>query len=460
MGRRDSTMTPRSSPASEALLCLDDVIELSPRLEPEPLVMLSPRSASRLHCQVDLFSAKCGQLKACRAQCESSAQEKISQVKTELRSSEVEKDLLKEKLQTAKGRDEQQQSEIEDLGRQLDSAHTDQAELMHTQKLAYDTLRVELAACELRESDAQAQMQQLHATHEVELRSLSDRSTHAMCELEIKETISADYAAASEQFVRVLESNKALSDRVDTQKERISQLDGQLAGSETSRMQVEQLIALQTSTIEQFQNLQQQLPAAGEASLELATLRGELAKVTEELAHAHGVSKALEAQLTSQSVLREQRACDNSVAEENEYRKTEVARLQDDLAKLQCTQVELENQLVEVPLLRTTIAELQTNKRELSEELLVLTRKNQELERHGLQLVTEMADQQQKQSEIQLSGLKSQNTRLKEQLSKQHKQLSKHAAEMERLQSELGSSCTQKDVIQLELTQAKGQITD
>merc|ERR1712195_132432 len=106
--RRDSTMTPRSSPASEALLCLDDVIELSPRLESEPHVMLSPRSASRLHCQVNLFSAKCGQLKACRAQCESSAQEKISQIKAELRSSELANNLLTEKLQTAKGRDEQQ----------------------------------------------------------------------------------------------------------------------------------------------------------------------------------------------------------------------------------------------------------------------------------------------------------------------------------------------------------------
>ena len=116
--------------------------------------MLSPRSASRLHRQVDLFSAKCGQLtakcgqlKACRAQCESSAQEKLSQVKTELRSSEVANDLLTENLQTAMGRDQQQQSEIEDLRRQLDSAYTDQAELMHTQQLAYDTLRVELASC-------------------------------------------------------------------------------------------------------------------------------------------------------------------------------------------------------------------------------------------------------------------------------------------------------------------------
>ena len=303
-----------------------------------------------------------------------------------------------------------------------------------------------------------------------------------MCELEIKETISADYASASEQFVRVLESNKALSDRVDTHKERITQLEGQLAGSESSRMQLEQLVTFQTSTIEQFQNLQQQLPAheAAEASLEVAKLRRELAKVNEELAHAHGVNTVLESQLTSQSVLQEQCARENSVAEQNEYRKVEVARLQDELARLQCTQVELENQLVEMPSLHTTIAELHTNKQELSEQLLVLTRKNQELEKHGqelekhgLQLAKEMADQQQKQSEIQLSGLKSQNTRLKEQLSKQYKQLSKQATELssstsaaclqsevECLQSDLASSHTQKDAIQLELTQANGQISD
>ena len=242
----------------------------TPRPQTEPMVMLSPKSTSRL-ChrltgQVDMFEAKCARLKASRASSELAANDKLAQVKTKLASAEGALRASEE----LRVRVEQQGLEIESLHQDIDTARVDHTEAMDDATRAWatvhDELRIELTASELVSTQLRTQITDMEATHAHELQLVKESSREAWSELDWQQTFcSHDLAEASEQFIRTSKQNEALSKQLDSHKEHVRELNQTVAAKEANTAKLERMLALQSNAITQLERLNNATPTIGTA---------------------------------------------------------------------------------------------------------------------------------------------------------------------------------------------------